>query len=88
MAKKKLVVAVGETGERIGEDHPNARLNNEQVDRIRDLREDFGLTYAQLAAMYSVTKSCIAGICQYRRYVSTPFGFKTLMIEAEDAQQA
>lgn len=84
MAKKKLVVAVGETGERVGEDHPNARLNNEQVDRIRDLREDFGLTYQQLAAMYSVTKSCIAGICQYRRYVSTPFGFKTLELEIDD----
>ena len=84
MAKKKVIVAVSETGERIGEDHPNARLNNEQVDRIRDLREGFGLTYVQLAALYSVTRSCIAGICQYRRYVSTPFGFKTLIMEVED----
>jgi hypothetical protein len=84
MGKKKIVVAVGETGERIGEDHQNARLNNEQVDRIRDLHEGFGLTYTQLAAMYSVTKSCIAGICQYRRYVSTPFGFKTLELELDD----
>ena len=84
MAKKRVVVAVGETGERIGEDHPKAELTNEQVDRMRDLREDFGMTYTQLAAMYNVTKRSVAAICQYKRRVSTPFGWKTLVMEVED----
>lgn len=74
-------IAINETGKRIGEDHQNATLTNDQVDRIRDLHEDHDLTYDQLAAMFSVSKSCIAGICQYRRRAQTPFGFKRLNVE-------
>lgn len=76
-------VAINESGYRLGEDHHHARLNNEQVDRIRDLHEEHGLTYTQLAKMYGVSKSAIAGICQYRRRAQTPFGYKTLVVEDE-----
>lgn len=75
------MIALNERGKRIGEDHQNARLTNEQVDRIRDLHEDHGLSYGQLAAMYEVSKSMIAGICQYRRRAQTPFGWKKLEVD-------
>lgn len=77
----RKVVAVNETGKRVGEDHHHAKLSNEQVDRIRDLHEDHDLTYTQLATMFGVSKSTIASICQYRRRAQTPFGWKTLVVE-------
>lgn len=75
------LIAVNELGRRIGEDHQHARLTNEQVDRIRDLHELHGLKYQQLADMFQVSKSMIAGVCQYRRRAQTPFGWKKLEID-------
>ena len=72
------IVAVNENGRRIGEDHPRSKLTDEQVDRIRDLREYHDMTYEQLAAMYQVPKTTIASICQYMRRAQTPFGWKRL----------
>lgn len=83
----KRTFAVNENGRRIGESHQAARLTDEQVDRIRDLHEDHGLSYLQLASMYSVSKQTIASICQYHRRAQTPFGFKTLTVEDDDAEQ-
>lgn len=85
-ATMRKTIAVNNKGYAIGEDHRNARLSNEQVDRIRDLHEDHGLKYSQLAAMFQVSKSAIAGICQYRRRAQTPFGWKTLDVEDCDAE--
>ncbi len=82
----KRIYVVNENGRRIGESHQGARLSDEQVDRIRDLHEDHGLSYLQLAAMYSVSKQTIASICQYRRRAQTPFGFKTLIVEDDDGE--
>lgn len=75
------MIALNEQGKLIGEDHQFATLTNEQVDRIRDLHEDHGLSYGQLATMYNASKSTIAGICQYRRRAQTPFGWKKLEID-------
>lgn len=79
-------VAINESGYAVGEDHHNAKLTNEQIDRIRDLHEDYGLSYRQLAAMYGVSKSSIADICQYRRRAQTPFGYKVLNVEDSDVE--
>ncbi len=75
------LIAVNELGRRIGEDHQHARLSDEQVERIRDLHEDHGLKYSQLAEMFQVSKSMIAGVCQYRRRAQTPFGWKRLEVD-------
>lgn len=82
----KRIFAVNENGRRIGESHQAACLTDEQVDRIRDLHEDHGLSYLQLASMYSVSKQTIASICQYQRRAQTPFGFKTLTVEDDDGE--
>jgi len=74
-------VALNENGRRIGEDHPRSRFSDAQVDRIRDLREDHGLTYVQLALMFQCHKQTIASICQYRTRAQTPFGWKELKEE-------
>lgn len=75
------MIAINEQGKRIGQGHQFAKLTDEQVDRIRDLHEEHNLSYTQLAAMYQVSKSVIAGICQYRRRAQTPFGWKRLKVD-------
>lgn len=75
------MIAINEQGKRIGQGHQFAKLTDEQVDRIRDLHEEHNLSYSQLAAMYQVGKSVIAGICQYRRRAQTPFGWKKLKVD-------
>lgn len=75
------MIAINEQGKRIGQGHQFAKLTDEQVDRIRDLHEEHNLSYSQLAAMYQVSKSVIAGICQYRRRAQTPFGWKKLKVD-------
>jgi hypothetical protein len=84
MGKKYRMVAITDQGLRMGEDHPNAKLTNEQIDRIRDLHEDHDLNYRQLAEMFGVSKGMIAGVCQYRRRALTPFGWKKLEFEDEE----
>lgn len=74
----RRIVAVNEKGRLIGEHHQNAKLSNETVDKIRELREDEGMTYVQLARMFSVPKSTIADICKYRRRAQTPSRWKTV----------
>lgn len=86
VATVKKKIPVGEKGNRIGENHPMAKLSDEMVERIRDLRFDHELTYLQLAQMFGVSKSVIAGYCQFRRRAITPFGWKTLEIQDEDIQ--
>ena len=71
-------IPVNEHNQPIGESHPRAQLSDRDVDRIRDLREDYDLTYDQLSFMFGVHKMTIASICQYRTRAQTPFGWKTL----------
>ena len=60
-------VAVNERGFRIGEGHPNATLTDAEVDTIRTLHEDYGLSYSTLAEKYEISKGAIAKICRYER---------------------
>ena len=48
-------VAVNDAGLRIGEDHPNAKLTDAEVERIRSLHED-GMSYDTLAEKFEVSK--------------------------------
>lgn len=62
----KKVVAINGRGLRIGEDHQNAKLTNEEVERIRELNRD-GMGYGTLAEKFEVSKSAVAAICRYER---------------------
>lgn len=53
-------------GRRTGEDHQNAVLTDEEVQAMRDLR-DQGSTYEWLAEKFEVSKSSVAKICKYQR---------------------
>lgn len=72
-------VAVNEEGLRIGEDHPNANLSDADVDLIRDLHEEDGLTYETLAEKFEVSKWAIGRICRYERRAQTPSSHKRVL---------
>lgn len=59
--------AVNDAGLRIGEDHPNAKLTDAEVERIRSLHEDDGMTYEALAEKFEASRWAIGRICRYER---------------------
>lgn len=50
---------------RYGENHPNARLSDEDVSLVLALAEA-GLSYAEIAVKFECSKSGVASICQGR----------------------
>lgn len=71
---KSRYVALNESGtQRIGEDHPRAKLTNDEVEQIRDEYED-GLAglgprigYRLLAKKFKVSKRTIRNIVHYEK---------------------
>jgi DNA invertase Pin-like site-specific DNA recombinase len=61
------LICYNEDGRRCGETHHRAKLTDEQVNAARDLHEDLGLSYAQIASLLGVSKSAVACICQYKK---------------------
>lgn len=59
-------VALNEAGRRVGESHPRAKLLDREVQQVLDLL-DAGLSYAEVARKFDVSKSCIAHIATGRR---------------------
>jgi DNA-directed RNA polymerase specialized sigma24 family protein len=51
---------------RFGENHPMAKLIDREVEIIRVLHEDHGMSYRKLASIYQLPLSTISSICQYR----------------------
>jgi DNA-binding NarL/FixJ family response regulator len=62
----KKLVSLNENGRRIGESHPGAKLLDHEVEQVLELL-DAGLSYAEVAAKFEVSKSCIAHIASGRR---------------------
>jgi hypothetical protein len=75
-------VAVNETGRRVGEDHPAAKLSDHEVELMRRLHEEYPeghpqhLGYRKLASKFGVTKTLVRRICNYQLRAQTPAGFK------------
>lgn len=65
MIRKKIVM-VGEGAYRCGEDHPKATISNEDVDLMRELHEEHGLTVSEIAAKWEKPKSTIRDIVNYK----------------------
>lgn len=75
----RKTVAVNDAGLRIGEDHPNAKLTDAEVERIRSLHEQ-GMGYETLAEKFEVSKWAIGRICRYERRAQTPATFKAVHV--------
>lgn len=73
-------VAVNEVGLRIGEGHPNSKLTDAEVEIIRQLHEDDGMSYKEIAEKFEVSKWCIGKICRYERREQTPADWKEIEV--------
>jgi hypothetical protein len=78
MIKKQI--AVNESGRRIGEDAPHARLSNKQVDLVLD-DHDGGMGYKRLAKKYNVSIRSVRDILSFKRRSQTIAGWKMVLIE-------
>lgn len=63
-------IALNESGRRIGESHPRAKLLDYEVEQVLELL-GAGLSYAEVARKFDVSKSCIAHIAAARRRCQT-----------------
>lgn len=84
---KKKTIKLSEKGRRIGDDHPRAKLTDEEVEIIRALYDEdlYGYTalknHCLLSFGKTVSKSTIAMICRYERRNTTFGGSKTVHIK-------
>lgn len=62
-----MLIAVNEAGRRIGQYHHNARISDDTVTHIRDLREYEGKTYEEISKITGIRKSTVQKICLYER---------------------
>lgn len=69
------LVGLNENGFRIGEDHPQSKLTNQQVDVIRELHDSGTMGYLRIARIFSVSKNAVKKIvtCESRWQVATKF---------------
>ena len=75
----KRVVAINGRGLRVGEDHQNAKLTNDEVELIRSLHAE-GMSYKRLAKKFEVSKSLVAAICRFERRAETATNWKTVHV--------
>jgi len=76
----KRLVGINERGLRVGEDHHNAKLTNDEVERIRSLRAE-GIPYLRLAEIFEVSKSTIQMVCQYKRRAEIATDYKQVHVK-------
>lgn len=77
-------VAVNDRGLRIGEDHPNARYTNGEVEMVLRLRDD-GLGYKRIARAVEMPVRTVRDIIKGRRRCQMPADFKRVRV-SEDEQ--
>jgi hypothetical protein len=70
-------ISTNDRGYRIGEDHPNAKLTDSEVELVRQLHEG-GMIYADLAEKFEVSKWSISRICRYELRNQAPSKFRTI----------
>ena len=83
MTQFERVIAVNERGKPIGQDHYNAKLTDADVECIRTLHEQHGLSYQVLAVKFDVSKWAVGRICRYERRNQTPARFKKIIVQVE-----
>lgn len=78
---RKRYVAVNDAGLRIGEDHPQAKLSDRDVEMIRELHEE-GFSYPSLARKFEVAVVTIGRICRYERRAQTTAAYRWVHVPA------
>jgi predicted DNA-binding protein (UPF0251 family) len=82
----KKLIAVNAQGLRIGEDHPNAGLTNNEVELVRRLHDE-GMQYADIAQRFEISKWAVGRICRYERRAQTVAGFKMVHVAESETDK-
>lgn len=86
MAKDKLI-GVNDEGRRVGESHHRAKLTDEDIELIRQLREllnpdgSHQWSYGSIAKCFETSKGVIHDICSMRRRNQFVAGYKAVRIK-------
>lgn len=83
--KRVVILAFNDQGRRIGETHHNARIPDATVDLIRELHEDHGYRFLDIADGLELSFSTVAKICNYARRADTPSRWKRKITDSESA---
>lgn len=75
--QRRVTYAVNERGIPIGEAHQRAKLNDADVELIRDIYEEGMVSYRILALAFGVTKAQIRNYVKFTRRATTPAGYRT-----------
>lgn len=75
----KMLVGVNEKGLRVGEDHPNARLTNAELELFWALRDE-GWSYGRLAAKFEISKSGARKICRGQNRCQVAVSYRTVHV--------
>jgi hypothetical protein len=67
VARARRYVAINDTGHRIGEGHPRAKLSDEQVEEMRQLYEQGDHGYRRLSTLFGVPKRTVRDIVLLKR---------------------
>lgn len=81
-ACKQSLVAVNEQGRIIGEDHPNAKLTDREVELMRTMHEE-GAGLMELARGFEVSKRTVWKIVTYRMRAQTIAGHRRKPTKAQ-----
>lgn len=62
----RVMTSRAPSGHRAGASHPRARLTTEEVEDMRNMREEHGTSYAKLARLFECGISTARDIVTYR----------------------
>ncbi len=68
-SKQAVLYIAGRTGislKKLGENNRKAKLSDQDIDYIRELREDYGLTLKSIADKFEVHEGTVSKICSYK----------------------
>lgn len=74
------IVGVSDQGYRVGQYHPRAKLSDHEVDLIRELYEEHGLSMQEIADKFEVAKSTVQDIVTYRKRATAPVGWRKVKL--------
>lgn len=88
MAMQKIIryVATNDRGLRIGESHPNCKYTDQVVDQLREMHEDFGMTYKKISETTGIPRHTVRRICSYERRAQTYEKWKKVEVVASDVE--
>lgn len=88
--KDTRLVGVDDRGNRIGEDHPRAKLSNAEVDLIWELVHPTDgarpMSHRQVAAKFDISRGTVGDIVSCRRRSAYPTGYRRIPCTAKFVQ--